>query len=145
MIELENAFKKGEIDVLGLSEIRREGKQWLKRHNGNIFYHYGLTKGYRGVGFYINKRLANQIIEIKGKSERIATLKLKLSPKQILTIIQVYVPTLAAPTEETNEFHHQLDEWLSDECSEVNIVMGDFNAKIGAREGRRFRCEPGNI
>jgi len=56
LIELENTFKNGEIGTLGLSEIRREGEQLLKRHDGNVFYYYGHTKGFRGVGFYINKR-----------------------------------------------------------------------------------------
>ncbi len=130
LVELETALTERQIDIIGISEIKRKGEQIIQRKNGNMFYYFGSTKGYRGVGFYINKRILNQIVEIKGISERIALLKIHYN-KETITIIQVYGPTLSAPVEEIKEFYNSLDNCFATEKSLINIVMGDFNAKIG--------------
>ena len=58
-------------------------------------------------------------------------MKLKAKPFNI-KIIQVYAPTSASTEEELEEFYEELDK-CKKECKshEVNIVMGDFNTKIG--------------
>lgn len=49
LVELENALEREKIDILGLTEVRRNSEQLIQHKNGNIFYYYGSTKGYRGV------------------------------------------------------------------------------------------------
>ena len=49
-----------------------------------------------------------------------------------INVIQVYAPTSASTEEELEEFYEELDK-CNKECKdhEVNIVIGDFNAKVG--------------
>lgn len=62
----------------------------MKRRNGNIWYYFGSTKSFRGVGFYVKKRIASHIVKIEGVTERIVVLKIKLNEKTRVTVIQVY-------------------------------------------------------
>ncbi len=85
-------------------------------------------------GFYINKRISDRILEIKGITERIAVLKLKINQKTKITIIQVYAPILDADQLESNTFYQQLNKIHQKEREYYTIVMGDFNAKIGNKK-----------
>ncbi len=67
--ELEKALDKIRWDIIGLLEVRREGEKLIRRFNNNYFYYFGSTKGYRGMGFYVNKSLVPKIIEIKAFSD----------------------------------------------------------------------------
>jgi len=49
--EFESAVKDINWDIIGLSEVRRSGEGLSRRRNSNLFYYYGQTKGYRGIGF----------------------------------------------------------------------------------------------
>lgn len=40
LIELEEALKHINWDILGLSEVRRLGEEVMERENGGIFYHF---------------------------------------------------------------------------------------------------------
>lgn len=83
------------FDVIGLCEVRKEGEAIIEKSNGNVLSYIGQTKGQKGVGFLINKRIKNCIEEIRGVSERIAVLSLNVN-KQKFAIIQVYAPTEAS-------------------------------------------------
>ena len=45
MNEIEEALKEIKWDIVGLSEIRRDGERIYKRKNGNYFYFFGETVG----------------------------------------------------------------------------------------------------
>ena len=62
---------------MGISEVRRERETIFNRKSGYIFYHYREKKGRRGVG--IGFLIKNNIEKIKGYSDRIASIKLKLN------------------------------------------------------------------
>lgn len=50
-----------------------------------------------------------------------------------VNIIQVYAPTADKSEQEVEEFYGQVNEALSYTMkNEVNIVMEDFNAKVGS-------------
>lgn len=73
--EFEYALKFTKYDIVGLSEIRREGERVVRRYNGNLWFYFGESKGFRGVGFYVNKRIVDRVIEFRGINERVAMLK----------------------------------------------------------------------
>ena len=75
--------------------------------------------------------MANSVVGFWPVPDRIAVVKLNAKPFNI-NIIQVYAPTSASTEEELEEFYEELDKFKK-ECKddEVNIVMGDCNAKIG--------------
>ena len=87
--EFENALQSVKWDIIGLSEVRREGENLIRRRNGNFFYYYGETKGYRGIGFYVKEDLGKDIIEVKGITERVGILKIKIDGELVLTVLQV--------------------------------------------------------
>lgn len=130
MVELENALTKIKWDILGLSEVRRFGEQIVERRDGSIFAYVGETKGLYGVGFIINKRWKNNIIEIKAFGERLIGLKIKIGTTK-LSIIQVYAPTEKATDEDVEKWYKMLDKTTEHFRSEIMLVIGDFNSKIG--------------
>lgn len=133
LVELDEALTEIKWDVIGLAEIRRPSEQLFIKENGNLFYHYGKTKGQMGVGFYVHKRWRHKIQEVKAISERIAILKLQQTNNSTLIIIQAYAPTSAASDEEILNFCTLLDETYEKNQSKANFVIGDFNCKVGQR------------
>ena len=99
----------------------------------NYLYFYGQTKGYKGIGFYVNKQLVGRVLEVKGITERIGILKLKLENKVNLMIMQIYAPTLEAEESEKEHPYELVRETYLREKKYYNILMGDWNAKIGAK------------
>ena len=89
----------------------KEGRKSVQEKKKYI-YHYGKTKGYRGIGFYVKRGLGNNIIEVKGISERVGVFELKIEEKEMLTIIQVYAPTSEKSNEEMEEFYEDVEKAL---------------------------------
>lgn len=130
--ELDHALKEIKFDVLGLSEIRRTGEAIIEKQNGDLFYYIGTTPGQRGVGFIIRKQVKHMVQEIVGVSERIAVLKLATRGSTI-TIIQVYAPTEAYSDETIEQFYWNLGTTIDQHKSTLNLIIGDFNSKVGPR------------
>lgn len=66
-------------------------------------------EGIRGVDFLISPKLKDCISEVKGESDRIATLKLKIHQTN-LNLIQAYSPTVASTEEEIKKFYDFLQD-----------------------------------
>lgn len=131
MIELENALKNINWDIIGISEIRREGYR-IEERDWCIFCYVGETQGSRGVGFLIKKHLKTKIIEFVGFSDRVALLNLKTT-NDTLSIIQVYAPTERATDQEVETFYQDISR-AKEKCFKNVIILGDFNAKIGIQK-----------
>ncbi|CAG9134977.1 unnamed protein product [Plutella xylostella] len=96
MVELEVELSKIKWDILGLSEVRREGEDTMTLESGHMLYHREgdqLSQG--GVGFLFDKTLVNNVVEISSVSNRVAYLVLKLTERYSLKVVQVYAPTSA--------------------------------------------------
>lgn len=91
--EFEKAISEIKWDIIGISEMRRYGEK-IEDYGNYILHHIGVTPGQYGVGFFINKRLADKIIEIKGVTERIAIVNILLPvcKEEKWSIIQAYAP-----------------------------------------------------
>ena len=131
--ELEKALIGINYDVIGLCEIRRQGEAIIEKENGNLITYIGNTKGQRGTGFLINKRIKENVDTIKGINDRIAMLKIKIGKRTIL-IIQIHAPTAQSSDEEIEEFYNTLEDTINKNRRQLNIILGDFNAKIGKKE-----------
>ena len=81
--------------IVGLSETHRKGEDLLKLSgNNHTFFNKGRDdKRLGGVGFLINNNIAGNIISYNGVSDRIAWIKVRLSKRYTLKVIQVYAPT----------------------------------------------------
>ncbi|MBP1527199.1 MAG: hypothetical protein H9Q66_04685 [Spiroplasma ixodetis] len=136
LYEFEEALRDIKWDIIGLAEVRRKGEGLIRRKNGNYLYYFGETKGYKGIGFYINHRIWNKVIEIKRSTERIGIIKIEIEKKTVLTIIVVYAPTAEKGEDEIEEFYENLER-TKQECQEYfTILLGDWNAKIGKGEAK---------
>ncbi|CAK1595369.1 unnamed protein product [Parnassius mnemosyne] len=118
-------------DIIGLSEVRRNGEA-IVEYNQFILYYKGETPGRHGVGLLIKKELKNFIVEINGISERIAILNVKIpSDKEIWSIVQIYSPTEQSTTLKIESFYSSVNTTLKEHAHKNCIVMGDFNAQVG--------------
>ncbi|CAH2105825.1 unnamed protein product [Euphydryas editha] len=134
LLELENALKNIKYDILGISEMRRLDEK-IEEYTDYILYQKGKIAGQYGVGFLIKRHLRQYIQEIIGISDRLAILNMKLpNYKKTWSIIQVYL------LNKQNFFKQILDLFYEDLALTIQkymdnyiILMGDFNAQVGAR------------
>ena len=62
-LELDNALKEIQFDIIGLSELRKMGENIIEKANQNLLYYIGQMKGQKRVGFLVHKSLKYQIEE----------------------------------------------------------------------------------
>ena len=128
---LEAEIKDINWDIIGISEMRRPGEKIQMLKSGHLLYNSGKEKKENGVGFLINKHLQSNIEKFIATSDRVASVTLRISKRYRLTIIQVYAPTSVSSQEELDNFYDDLYTTLNNNKTHYNIIMGDFNAKIG--------------
>ena len=131
--KLDNVLKEMDrlqIDIMGMSEVRWPGAGSIEKNGARMIYSGG-EKAERGVGIILSRRVKRSLVSHWCVSDRILLIKLRAHPFNI-NVIQVYGPTLNSAEEEKDKFYDLLDKTKA-QCkpSEVTIVMGDFNAKIG--------------
>ena len=120
------------LDVLGLAEVRWTSTGQVNT-NGWMFYYTGDDKAHqRGVGFLVAPKTVKSVLKVQPISDRIIVIRLNAKP-QPMTIIQVYMPTTETEDDEVLSIHAMLQK-VVDECPKKDrlVVMGDFNAQIGA-------------
>lgn len=131
LLELENAISKIKFDVIGLSEVKRNGEGIVETKDFS-FYHFGTSTKLAGVGFLIHKKWKNNQKIFKSISSRVTTLTLSVNEKETLSVIQVYAPTSAAKIQEIEKFYSEIDDALDIVSKSTwKIIVGDFNSKIG--------------
>ena len=85
------------------------------------------------MGFAIKKDIVTKLTEMpRPVSDRIMTMRLRLSKDNFATIISVYAPTMTNPDENKEAFYNQLASVLSGiPRTDKLLLIGDFNARIG--------------
>ncbi|KAF9818198.1 hypothetical protein SFRURICE_003939 [Spodoptera frugiperda] len=130
IVELEEELSKMRWDILGLSEIRREGQDTIILDSGNLlFFREGDRKSQGGVGFLVRKSLVNNVCEVDSVSNRVAYLILRISNRYSLKVIQVYAPTSTHCDDEVEALYEEISKAIHSSETHFTIVMGDFNAK----------------
>ncbi|XP_028178547.1 craniofacial development protein 2-like [Ostrinia furnacalis] len=140
IIELEDELSRLRWSIIGLSEVRREGEDTITLKSGNLlYYREGEQLSQGGVGFLVHKSLINNIITIGSVSSRVAYLILRVSKRYSLKVIQVYAPTSTHPDEEVEAMYEDISRAIHATKTHFNVVMGDFNAKLGMRGDDELR------
>ena len=131
--KLENLTKEAcslNIDILGLSETRYIG-EGVVRSDGYTFIYSGGEEHQHGVGFIIKSSIEKSMLGYWAYSKRNIMIKLKAKPFDI-AIIQTYAPTSSHSEEEIEAHYEELNKMLKQvKSTDVLMVIGDFNAKIG--------------
>ena len=135
ILNLEKELENIKWDIVGISEARRPGENLLELKSGHLLYSMGGTNKHKGVGFLVNKMLKAQVLEFKGTSERVASVTIGISKRYRLHIAQVYAPTSESTQEDLDKFYDDINTNLQNCKSHFIIIMGDFNAKVGAATG----------
>ncbi len=71
LYQFEKNLENVKWDKVGLGKVRRKREKLMTKKNGNYWYYFGESKGYRGIGFYTKAYWKNKIIEMKGITERV--------------------------------------------------------------------------
>ena len=66
-----------------------------------------------------------------------AQLTIKVNTKYKINIIQAYLPTSSHSDEDVDAVYEDLDKLINNSKAHINIIMGDFNAKVGSTIQRR--------
>ena len=109
---------------------RWKDEVYIKK-NDYTSIHSGGSESQHGVGFLVKNSIVKSVLGFLPVNERCLLLKLKGKPFNI-SIIQVYAPTTDHSEEELEEFYESVNSTIKEvKSTDVLIVMGDFNAKVG--------------
>lgn len=76
LIEIENALKTVNYDIIGLCEVKRTGQETFEQ-NGNIIHYVGYNNRRGSVGFIIKSTWREKIQIFKDFSDRVTVVLLK--------------------------------------------------------------------
>lgn len=131
--ELLEEIKDIKWDIIGMSEVRRTGEEFITLNNsGHVLCYKGLESEKKyGVGFLINKKLAGNVETFYSLSERVAGIIIKLNKRYRMKIITVYAPTSTHSDEESEKFYEDVEKAMKEHKTQFTYVIGDYNAKVG--------------
>lgn len=117
-------------DIVGISEVRRPGEALMQLNSGHLLYSKGQDKKQGGVGLLIHRNIKPYVIGFDAISDRVITVRLQLSKHIPLQVTQIYAPTSMSSQDEIEVFYDDLQK-VTTKNANVNIILGDFNAKVG--------------
>lgn len=130
---VESEMTNHKISILGVCETHMRGQGYFKTGSGNIMYFSGPEDESRnGVAFILPQHINKHVLGYNPVTDRIITLKLNTKPC-IVNLVQIYAPTAQADENCLEDFYGSLANTLeSIPNREITIILGDWNAKIGA-------------
>ena len=86
------------------------------------------------VAIMVNKRVQNAVLWVNLKNDRMISVCFQGKPFNI-RVIQVYAPTSNTEEGEIERFYEDLqDLWELTSKTDVLLIIGDWNAKVGSQE-----------
>ena len=113
------------INILGISELKRTGMGGINSDNHYIYYCGQESLRRNGVVIIVNKRVLNAMLGCNLKNDRIISVRFQGKPLNI-TVIQVYAPTSNAEEAAAEKFYEDLQDLLELTCKkDVLFIIGD--------------------
>ena len=134
LAQLAKEMRRYKLSIIGVCESRWNTFGKVTTSSGETYLYSGNEKEdahTHGVGLLLSKDAAKSLIEWEPFSERIITARFTSKGRNI-TIIHCYAPTNSAEFEEKETFYHHLQTVTQKlPKRDIQVVMGDMNAKIG--------------
>lgn len=132
-------MKRLDIKIMGISDTKWPEKNRLVTAVGSVLYHSGSDVGAErcGVAILLDAETAKAVKKFVPLSSRSMLVSFEGKPCNI-NIIQVYAPTADKPQKQMGELYKEIETLLQHtQRHDINIIMGDFNAKVGSEETPR--------
>ena len=137
-VQVAQEMRNYNISLLGLCETRWLQAGQMRLTSGEMILYSGHTDDgaphTEGVALMLAPEAQRSLIGWEPVNSRIITAQFATQKDNIkLNIIQCYAPTNDAIEDKKDDFYDQLQSVLDRQrAKDINILMGDFNAKIGS-------------
>ncbi|KAL1446308.1 hypothetical protein WDU94_012325 [Cyamophila willieti] len=128
-------IKRMNVDIMGISEMRWPGAGVVEVDKYRVYYS-GTEDGmhYNGVGIIVSKEIDKCITNFVPVFERVMLIQISARPVNV-NVIQIYAPTADKEDSEADELYSRITQIYEKlPKQDVNLVMGDFNAKLGSEQ-----------
>ena len=139
---INNELLRLQVDIAALQETRLADTGTIKEKDYTFFWRGKAADEIReyGVGFAVKNSMLGKIVPCEEGTERILTIRLNTTDGPI-TLISAYAPTLYSPEEVKDEFYENLQMVIKKVPSKEGLILlGDFNARVGADQTSWPRC-----
>lgn len=132
---LEHELQNIKWDVIGISETRMSGEAVTILKSGHLLFQKNSDTNSHtgGTALLVHKKKKHLVTKTRAVSNRVIYVMIRINAMFNVQIIQAYAPTSASSDEEIEKFYEDLTTAKSAEKTKNCVIIGDFNAKIGAR------------
>lgn len=124
-------------DIIGINETRTPTTTTCTTPEGHL-----LVRGARdptslagGVGFLIHNSFLKNVVSTEIIGPRLGIAVIRISKRRLLSVYSVYAPTQAHSEDDIEDFYSDLEALLRSDKNKYKIIVGDFNACVGPRQG----------
>lgn len=122
-----------QLDLVGVQEVRWQGKGKMMSTSGHTFIHSGkeVDSHTSGVGLLLTPLASRALLSYECHSDRLLSARFDCGIIN-MTVIVCYAPTEVSDADSKDQFYRAADEFLQKTNKhDIRLVLGDYNARVG--------------